>query len=486
MFRTLNSRLLLSYVAIIVVCLTLVGLGLLLFVRTSPLWTGAAYLRLEAAARATLPRVGPPDALPPERFQTLLAEAAEEQEIRILLLDETGMVRFDTDGAWEGKRLEEVTRTRALREGIRGTFVGPTGGRWAFVGRVIPAPDSAPSPAGGGGRQILLFVSPESRLLMLAWFAENLLPPLVEAGLVALVLSVLLAWLVARSVSRPLERVATAAGAIAQGDLTRRAPVSGPKEVQDLARAFNRMAARVAATQQAQRDLVANVSHELKTPLTSVQGFSQAILDGTAADPAAVERAARVIHDEAERMRRMVDGLLSLARFDAGQVQMAQEPVDLGLLLARCLERLGPQAEAAGDELSLSAPEGLVVTGDHDWLTQVFVNLLDNGIRHTQNGRVEVAARRVGDTIEVTVTDTGEGIPAEDLSRIFERFYQADRSRRRKGGVGLGLPIAREVVQLHGGEITAASVVGLGSRFTVRLPVREGGRERTQVRRRGR
>ncbi|HIQ01353.1 MAG TPA: HAMP domain-containing histidine kinase, partial [Anaerolineales bacterium] len=356
----------------------------------------------------------------------------------------------------------------------------------AFVGRVIPAPDSAPSPAGGGGRQILLFVSPESRLLMLAWFAENLLPPLVEAGLVALVLSVLLAWLVARSVSRPLERVATAAGAIAQGDLTRRAPVSGPKEVQDLARAFNRMAARVAATQQAQRDLVANVSHELKTPLTSVQGFSQAILDGTAADPAAVERAARVIHDEAERMRRMVDGLLSLARFDAGQVQMAQEPVDLGLLLARCLERLGPQAEAAGDELSLSAPEGLVVTGDHDWLTQVFVNLLDNGIRHTQNGRVEVAARRVGDTIEVTVTDTGEGIPAEDLSRIFERFYQADRSRRRKGGVGLGLSIAREVVQLHGGEITAASVVGLGSRFTVRLPVREGGRERTQVRRRGR
>jgi len=478
MFRSLHSRLLLTYIVVILVCLALVGLGLLLFVRTSPLWTYAASLRLEAAARATIPpllRAGPADLPAPERLRALLAQAAEDQQVRILLLDEAGMVRFDSGGAWEGKRLEETARAPAAQGHSRGTFIAPTGGRWAFVGQMVYAPD--------GDRQTILFVSPQSPVLMLAWFAENLLPPLVEAGLVALALSALLAWLVARSVAKPLERVATAAGAIARGNLEQRAPVSGPQEARDLARAFNRMAVQVASAQRAQRDFIANVSHELKTPLTSVQGFSQAILDGTAADAEAVERAARIIHDEAERMRRMVDELLSLARFDARQVQMARGAVDLGSLLARCVERLAPQAEAAGDTLLLSAPEGLVVTGDPDWLTQVFVNLLDNGIRHTRDGRVEVTAQRIGDDIEVAVTDTGEGIPPEDLSRIFERFYQADRSRRRKGGAGLGLSIAREVVRLHGGNITAESVVGLGSRFTVRLPARKESRERTQTQR---
>jgi signal transduction histidine kinase len=280
---------------------------------------------------------------------------------------------------------------------------------------------------------------------------------------------------ISHSVAKPLEEVASAAEAIAQGDLSQRAPVSGPHEVRDLARAFNRMAARVGATQRAQRDFIANVSHELKTPLTSIQGFSQAILDGTAADDAmGVERSAQVIYDEAERMRRMVDELLSLARFDAGQVEMAQEPVDVAHLLGQCVERLRPQAEAAGDELGLSVPPELEVTGDADWLAQLFTNLLDNAIRHTRDGQVKVEARRVDDTVEVAFTDTGEGIPSEELSRVFERFYQADKSRQRKGGVGLGLAIAREVARLHGGDIEVESVVGLGSRFTVRLPAQKG------------
>jgi signal transduction histidine kinase len=295
-----------------------------------------------------------------------------------------------------------------------------------------------------------------------------------EAGLVALILSLLLAWLMARSVARPLQEVAAASRALAQGDLAHRVPVSGPQEVQDLARAFNQMAAQVAASQRAQRDFVANVSHEMKTPLTSIQGFSQAILDGTASDPEAVARAAHVVYDEADRMRRMVDDLLSLARFDADEVEMAREPVDLGALLQRCIARLSPQAAAARDELTLSTEGELIVTGDTDWLTQIFINLLDNAIRHTREGEIGVVARRVEDEIEVTVTDTGEGIPPEALKRIFERFYQADASRQRKGGVGLGLPIVQEVVRRHGGEITVESVVNLGSRFTVRLPAHTG------------
>ncbi len=462
MFRSLNGRLLLSYFSIILVCLVLVGLGLLLFVWSSPLWTGTVYLRLEVAARAVTTRLGPLGTPPTEELEALLSGAAEEYGVRLLLLDAGGTVRFDSAEAWEGERLEELARMRFPWEGGRGTFVVSPGGRWAFVARTIRGPDRHPV--------LLLFLSPQPRLLMLSWFAQNLLPPLVEAGLVALVLSVLLAWLVSRSIARPLERVAEAARAIARGNLEYRTLVSGPQEVRDLARAFNQMADRVAAVQRAQQDLVVNISHELKTPLTSVQGFSQAILDGTAADAAMITRSARIIYDEAERMRRMVDELLSLARFDAGEMELARQQVDLRLLLESCVERMAPQARAADDVLELSVAEEVSVVGDPDWLTQVFVNLLDNAIRHTRGGRVEVTARPAGRWVEVTVSDTGEGIPPQDLDRIFERFYQADKSRQRRGGVGLGLSIAREVVHRHGGEITAESRVGEGSRFTVRLP----------------
>ncbi|HHH40540.1 MAG TPA: HAMP domain-containing histidine kinase, partial [Chloroflexi bacterium] len=359
MVRSLNGRLLLSYIAVVLVCLTLVGLGLLLVVWSSPLWTGAAYLRLEVVARATLARVRAQPPPSPEGLYALLAQTAQEHSVRVLVVDAEKVIRFDSEGAWEGKRLEEFAPPRPFPESGRGTFVAPADGRWAFVARSVPGAGLPPL--------TVLFLSPQSRLLMLAWFAENLLPPLVEAGLIALVLSVPLAWLMARSVARPLEKVAAAAGALARGELEQRAPVSGPQEVRDLARAFNRMADRVAAVQRAQRDLVANISHELKTPLTSIQGFSQAILDGTATDPAAVGQAARIIHEEAERMRRLVDQLLSLARFDAGQVEMRRQPLDLVPLLGQCVERAALRAEETGNDLSLFAQSPLPVVGDPDW-----------------------------------------------------------------------------------------------------------------------
>jgi len=472
MFRSLNSRLLLSYVLVILVCLAVVGLGLLVFVRTSsPLWTREAVVRLEAAARATtqaLRQAAPLESLPPERLRTLLeqvAEVAGEQEVRILVLDTRGAVRFDSEKEWEREQLalDEAARTTVVPGRIQGTFLAPTGKRgqrWIFVGQVMPR------------GQIVLFVSP--RLRIMSWFAENLLSPLLRAGAVALVLSVLLALLVSRSIAAPLRRVAAAVEAIARGETGTRAQISGPTEVRALARSFNTMADRVEAARQSQRDFVANVSHELKTPLTSIQGFSQALLDGTAATPESTARAARVIHEEAERMRRMVDELLTLARFDAGQMVMARDPVEIGPLLRGCVEKLTPQAQTAEVALELDVPEHLFVTGDTDRLAQVFANLLDNAITHTPpGGKVSVAAHRVDGerTVEVTVTDTGRGIPADEIPRIFERFYQVDKARRRGRGAGLGLAITKEIVQAHGGSITAESMMGLGTRFTTRIPI---------------
>jgi len=203
---------------------------------------------------------------------------------------------------------------------------------------------------------MLIFAAPQPRGAALAWAREHMLAPLLWASLAALILSILLALLASRSIAASLRRVTSAAEAIARGETGTRAPASGPAEVQSLARSFNTMADQVEATQQSQRDFVANVSHELKTPLTSIQGFPQALLDGTASTPEATARAVRIVHDEAERMHRLVDELLILARFDAGQMVMARDPVELGPLLRGCVEKLAPQAQAAGVALELVEP----------------------------------------------------------------------------------------------------------------------------------
>jgi two-component system OmpR family sensor kinase len=483
MFRSLNTRLLISYVLVILVCLTLVGLGLFLFVRASALWNRPTHQRLEEAERETMQLLlqgEPLRELTRDQVQGLLIQAATEHRVHILLLDDRGTVRFDTDGEWIEQDLAQAIRPQSQNPPQRsqGAFTAPDGRQWLFIAQVLPGIE--------GQRQTLVFTSRPIRLLALAWFADNLLRPLAQAGIIALVLSVLLALLIRRSVSQPLKRVASAAEAIARGESGTRAPVSGPTEVRALARSFNQMADQVEAAQQSQRDFVANVSHELKTPLTSIQGFSQALLNGTAATPESTARAARVIHTEAERMRRMVDELLTLARFDAGQMELARASVEIGPLLQSCIEKLAPQARTAQVTLELDAPGQLTVIGDADRLAQVFTNLLDNGVAHTPaGGKVTIAARRAGETaVEVTVTDTGEGIPADEISRIFERFYQMDKARSRdrkraheRGrGAGLGLAISKEIVEAHGGAIAAESVVGLGSKFSVRLPAKKEGR----------
>jgi signal transduction histidine kinase len=296
------------------------------------------------------------------------------------------------------------------------------------------------------------------------------------AGVVGLVLSLALAWTMGRSIVGPLQKVTVAAEKVSQGDYDLHLDIASPDEVRSMANSFNTMTQAVKASQQAQRDFVANVSHELKTPLTSIQGFSQAILDGTADDPKAVKQAAGVIHDEAGRLTRMVSQLLDLARIEAGQIVMAREPVDLRAVLEGCVEKLTPQAVQGGVSLIAELtqlPPGARVTGDGDRLAQVFIILLDNALKHTTAGGKVTAVARYADAsqVKVSVSDTGPGIPPQDLPRIFERFYQVDKSRARvKGGAGLGLAIAREIVAAHGGEIAVESIVGVGSKFTVRLP----------------
>jgi signal transduction histidine kinase len=259
------------------------------------------------------------------------------------------------------------------------------------------------------------------------------------------------------------------------------------------------MVARVDSSQQVTRDFVSNVSHELKTPLTSIQGFSQAIMEGATQDEAAKRRAAGIIHQEAGRMARLVEDLLDLARIDSGQVVMNKTQLELGQILSSTVERLLPQAARQRVKLVKQWDNLPPIVGDGDRLAQVFTNLLDNAVRHTPaDGQVTLSSRltrgllhprRVrpglvqpdaatalserGDFVEVSIADTGPGIPPADLARIFERFYQVDKSRKRERGAGLGLAIAKEIVEAHGGYLRVESEGGVGAKFTVILPLTE-------------
>ncbi len=466
MFKSLGARLWLTYALVTAVMLLLVAAGIVFYLLGNPLEVRQANLRLGAAADALSQR----DRLPLndlEQSQTLVERSAELMGVRVLIVRADGIILADSESGAGGPLFLENThmpRGQGNGAGMR-TLVDGNGQRWLYTVRLLP----------GSETLYLVTAAPRPRATVGGILQDDLFRPVMQAGAIALTLSLLFAVWISRWVAGPLERMATSARAMAEGHYQ---PVAleGPSEVQALGRSFNEMAGRVVASQQSQRDFVANVSHELKTPLTSVQGFAQAILDGTARNPEALTKAAHIIHDEAGRMHRLVLDLLELARLDAGTAGLEIYEVDLGGVLRGVAERFAPQSQAAGVELVMDVPALPRLQGDGDRLAQVFNNLVDNAIKHSPaGGEVRLTAGEKGGMLVVEVRDGGAGIPTEELGRIFERFYQVDKARRGGGtrGVGLGLAIAYEIVQAHGGTLTASSTAGAGSVFTVRLPVKK-------------
>jgi two-component system OmpR family sensor kinase len=278
-----------------------------------------------------------------------------------------------------------------------------------------------------------------------------------------------------RVILRPLDRMVRAAEAIAAGDLDRRLHLPpGRNEVARLGSAFDHMVDRLGASLTAQRRFVADASHELRTPLTSLEGMSEMLLMGAdQGDPNVVQRAARSMHGELRRLGRLVADLLTLSRLDnTTPVRLTQ--LDAGKLAVEVAEQMRPLAEAKEIHLATICPGPALVNGEPDRLKQVMLNLVDNAIRHTpQGGQITVSA--VDDPtrgeVRMEVRDTGPGIDPKDLPHIFDRFYRGDASRARAtGNTGLGLAIARAILQAHSGTITAESVPGEGAIFRVVLP----------------
>ena len=473
MFSDLRSRLMVSFTALLLVCLCI---AVLTFTYVFFLWVSLPELAFAHLAETAVPilnslrstaQAGSPLR---EELETL-QQIAEERDVRLLLVAADGMVLTDGGGEWVGKRLQLAVPGEGAVS--RPTFSGRTRGPDGVLRfySAIPLQDLRRE----GARRAYLVLT-VTRWQTFRPLVRSIAASVVLSGAVALLLSTLLALWMARTLARPLQRAAAAAERVAGGDYSAALEIRAPDEARRLAESFNAMTRAVAASQRAQRDFVANVSHELRTPLTSIRGFAQAIGDGTASDLASVQRAAAVIQDEADRLARLVHGLLDLTRLQSGDASLARELLDLAALARSCIERFALLAQRKGIALSVHAPAPVEACGDGDRLVQVLTNLIDNALRHTgAGGKVTVSAQAKGGMASVAVSDTGHGIPKDDLPRLFERFYQVEKSRSRDGGasqasVGLGLAISSEIVRAHGGRIDVESIVGMGSRFTVELP----------------
>lgn len=293
------------------------------------------------------------------------------------------------------------------------------------------------------------------------------------ATAVALALSGAVGGLLSRAVARPVRSLTAAAQAVAGGELGTRVTVQSQDEIGQLGRVFNEMTARLQETRQAQTDFVANVSHELRTPLTSIKGTVETLRDGAVDDVAVRDHFLATVEDETDRLIRLVNDLLLLSRVDSEALPLRGRPLVLAEVAQVAVERLAPLAQARGVTVQvIASPDLPRAHADPDRLAQVLVNLLDNAIKYSPSGgAVTVRVEQAGERLQVRVEDQGPGIPAEELDRVGERFYRTDKARSRaEGGSGLGLSIARALVEAHGGELRLESTAGAGTVVTVTLP----------------
>jgi signal transduction histidine kinase len=271
-----------------------------------------------------------------------------------------------------------------------------------------------------------------------------------------------------------VEALSRAARGLARGDFSQRVDVRSRDEVGELARTFNTMAEELKRADEMRRNLVADVAHELRTPLTNIRGYIEAIRDGLVKPDAATLNS---IYEEVLLLSRLIEDLQLLALAEAGQLPLHLQTCDLSEVVRKAAAAVQPQAEAKGLSLTVAVPGRLPVRADPERTGQVLRNLLTNAVNYTpRGGRITVAVEEAGEEAEVRVVDTGVGIPPEELPYIFERFYRVDKSRSRAtGGTGLGLTIARRLVEAQGGRMRAESQVGRGSTFIFTLP--KGGKE---------
>jgi len=362
---------------------------------------------------------------------------------RVVLIDNNGIVVADSEGNLLGKNFSPDWPSQMLLseqgDAIRGTLY------------VSPEPSVGTALTKGLAESINLF---------LLW-----------GGILAVIVAFILIFILSRQISAPVQSLTVAARRLGQGDFSQRVQMRDKGELGELAQAFNSMASDLERGERLRRNLMADTAHELRSPLYNIRGYVEAIQDGVAEPDA---KTISSIHEEVVLLCRLIDDLRELALAESGELKLSYQSEDVTEIVNHALVAMQPKAEAKEISLSVSVAKELPrIRADFQRIVQVLRNLLENAIIHTPRGdSVAITARQQGSWVEISVADNGEGIPADDLPYIFERFYRVDKSRTRAtGGSGLGLTIAKYLIEAHGGKIWVQSELGKGSCFSFTLPV---------------
>jgi signal transduction histidine kinase len=466
--RSLGGRLVAAF-ALLSVALT-IAVGGALFVVLRGLHQDATFNELRAAASSVLPQVR--DAIGTGQLRGTVLELRDklaEQDIELVLVGPDGRIKAldPADALPVGPVV--LDHDAAVGEQFQGSFRGTDPGvSFAYVATAIRKVGA------NGARAVAVLTRDRSGGLALADVGRTF--PVVI--LVVLLVAAPLALALARSVTRPLRRLAAATAGIPAGGVEP-VPLEGPREVRELTGTFNTMSAEVEATRRREHDLLANLRHDLRTPLTVIAGFATALRDGTATGPAA-EAAAKAVEEEAARLERLVAEVGAIERLRSGEEQIRPDLIDAGQVVAATVNRFGPRASAANVALTADVPAGgaMTIAADRVALDRMLDNLVENAIAaiaaRGSGGTVVVEAReaqlpRGVPALRFDVADDGPGFPDGSANRAFERFWRGDPARAGTGS-GLGLSIVRELAEAHGGTAHAENRAGGGARVGVTLP----------------
>lgn len=294
---------------------------------------------------------------------------------------------------------------------------------------------------------------------------------LILSGVGAFLLAIGITWIMALLLSRPLIKMQQATKQIAIGELETRLDIHSKDEIGDLASAINNLAADLQRYRDTRQEFFANISHELRTPITYLEGYAKVVKNRLYTTEEEKDRYLDIIYQEGVRIQRLVDDLFELAKMEEGKISLSMEWVDLKVVIDQAVQSISLKAKDKGLELVVHPAAKIpLIRGDGMRMEQIVLNLLENAVRYTEEGRIDIHLGRTADTLSLSITDTGMGIPEEELPYIFERFYRVEKSRSRQtGGTGLGLSIVKKLVELQGGSIQVSSKRDIGTCFTVQF-----------------
>ena len=390
---------------------------------------------------------------------------SQTADAKTVIMDRSGSIQESSQGFKPGAPL--AADKTVFRDALRGRpqVLEGTSGLFGATGILVGVPIA------DGGKSIgaVLMFQPgtivDSTFRRIEWL-------LVAAASGGILVALLLTVVVSRRIANPLLLMVDASNRMGRGEYTARVPVIGEDEVARLGMAMNDLASNLARLETSRREFLADISHELRTPMSYIRGYSQVLIEGMAKSEEDVTAHLQVIHDETMRLESLVEALFSAAKSDEPKLTMNREPTALADVAQGVVDKLRGRCFEKGIELRTRFSYPDVVLLDRAQIEEVFINLLDNALRYTPTGgSVEIAIFPCDEGIKASVSDTGCGIGKDDLPRIFDRLYRVEKSRSRSsGGAGLGLAIVKRIVEAHGGSVEAASELGVGTTITFVLP----------------